>query len=65
MFKNLQHVLDEKHITRTQLAKLLGLDIKSITNKMAGISEWKLSEIQEISKLFPEYSMDWLFAKAS
>lgn len=65
MFNNLNKVLEEKHISRTQLSKLLGVDIKSITNKMSGTTEWKLSEIQEILKLCPEYSLDWLFKKAS
>ncbi len=65
MFKNLNRVLEEKHINRTQLSKILGVDIKSITNKMAGTTEWKLSEIREILKLCPEYSMDWLFQTGS
>jgi hypothetical protein len=61
MFNNLQAAMDEKDITRTQLAAILGIDIKSVTNKMSGTTEWKLSEILEINSLFPKYRQDWLF----
>lgn len=62
MFNNLKKVLNEKNITNVMLAKLLDVDAKSVTNKLTGLTEWKLSEIQKIQELCPEYSMEWLFA---
>lgn len=62
MFTNLKKVLEEKHINNTTLAKILGVDAKSIFNKLSGTTEWKLSEIRKIQELCPEYSMEWLFA---
>lgn len=62
MFTNLKKVLEEKHINNTTLAKILGVDAKSIFNKLSGMTEWKLSEIRKIQELCPEYSMEWLFA---
>ncbi len=61
MFKNIEKALEEKELTRTQLAAILNVDIKSITNKMSGTTEWKLSEIRKIQELFPKYTMEWLF----
>ena len=62
MFTNLKKVLEEKHINNTTLAKILGVDAKSIFNKLSGTTEWKLSEIRKIQELCPEYSMEWLFS---
>lgn len=62
MFTNLKKVLEEKHINNTTLAKILGVDAKSIFNKLSRTTEWKLSEIRKIQELCPEYSMEWLFA---
>lgn len=63
MFKNLERVLEEKHINRTTLASILGVDIKTITNRFAGIHDWTLPEVLKIEELCPEYRIDWLFKK--
>ena len=44
------------------LAKMLAIDDKSARNKLSGITEFKLSEINTIMDLFPEYRMEWVFA---
>ena len=61
MYKNLEKAMEEKDMTRTHLAAILGVDIKSITNKMSGTTEWKWSEVKKIRELFPKYKLDWLF----
>lgn len=61
MYKNLEKAMKEKDMTRTHLAAILGVDIKSITNKMSGATEWKWSEVKKIRELFPKYTLDWLF----
>lgn len=61
MYKNIEKAMEEKDMTRTHLAAILGVDIKSITNKMSGATEWKLSEVKKIRDLFPKYSFEWLF----
>lgn len=62
MYKNLIKQLEDRHISVSTLAKILEIDEKSVRNKLSGTTEFKLSEINTIMKLFPEYNMSWLFA---
>ena len=62
MYKNLIKQLEDRHISVSTLAKILEIDEKSVRNKLSGTTEFKLSEINTIMKLFPEYNMNWLFA---
>ena len=63
MYKNLERAMREHCINRTALAAILGVDIKTITNRMAGIYDWTLSEVTKITELFPEYTQNWLFER--
>lgn len=62
MYPNLTKLLEERHFTPPMLAKMLAIDDKSARNKLSGITEFKLSEINTIMDLFPEYRMEWVFA---
>ena len=62
MYPNLIKLLEERHITPPTLARMLDVDDKSARNKLSGITEFKLSEINTIMSLFPEYRMEWVFA---
>lgn len=61
MFKNLNAELARKGINVNILANFLGVTPKTIRNKLCGKTEFTLSELQKISKIFPECSMDYLF----
>ena len=63
MYPNLEKALKEKRFTRTALAAYLGVDVKTITNKMEGRRGWWLDEVTKIRELFPEYTQEWLFYK--
>lgn len=63
MFKNLEAELARKDITRAELAKVLGINIATMSEKLNYPRRLRLSEAQMIrDKLFPELSMDYLFA---
>ena len=63
MFNNLNAEIARAGIKKTDLAKELGISINSLTNKLNGKQEFKLSEVQIILKLFPEKNIDDLFEK--
>ena len=63
MFNNLNAEIARAGIKKTDLAKKLGISINSLTNKLNGKQEFKLSEVQIILKLFPEKNIDDLFEK--
>lgn len=63
MFNNLNAEIARAGIKKTDLAKELGISINSLTNKLNGKQEFKLSEVQIILKLFPEKNIDNLFEK--
>ena len=63
MFTNLKGELSKKGITNKDLAELLGVDVKTIQNRLSGKCDWTLKEVIQITKfLFPEYRLEWLFA---
>ena len=63
MFNNLNAEIARAGVKKTDLAKKLGISINSLTNKLNGKQEFKLSEVQIILKLFPEKNIDDLFEK--
>ncbi len=63
MFSNLNAEIARAGVKKTDLAKKLGISINSLTNKLNGKQEFKLSEVQIILKLFPEKNIDDLFEK--
>ena len=63
MYKNLAAVLKSKNITNKQLATVLGISEKSVDNKLAGRTDFTLSEYQKTCILLKEYDGNWLFEK--
>lgn len=62
MLKNLKRVMEEGSVSTRQLSLILGISEKSVYNKITGASELTLSEARKIMDVFPQYSMDYLFA---
>ena len=64
MYTNLKRELSKKGITNKDLAEFLKVDVKTVQNRLSGQCDWGLKEILQIMKfLFPEYRLEWLFAK--
>lgn len=61
MFPNLNAELSRNGISTKQFAKILGVSPKTANNKLAGRTEFTLSEIQTISRTFPEVTIGYLF----
>ena len=62
MFKNIYiEMAANNRMTQKQLAKLLGISEKSMTNKIYGRTEFTLSEIKKICSLFGK-TLEYLFA---
>ena len=61
MYKNLLAEMARVGMTKKELAKKIGLSEASITNKMSGFREWKISEVKAITKLFPDVDFNYLF----
>lgn len=63
MYRNLEAELARRGITRAELAKVLGINIATMSEKLNYNGRLKLSEAQTIrDKLFPEHTVDYLFA---
>ncbi len=63
MFRNLEAELARKGITRAELAKVLGINIATMSEKLNYNGRLKLSEAQMIrDELFPDHTVDYLFA---
>ena len=62
MFFNLRAEMARKHINQLEIAVVLGISVKSVSNKMNGKSEFTRKEMFLIKKtFFPECSTDYLF----
>ena len=62
MYKNLENVLSSKNISKKSLAEFLGVNEKTIQNRLSGNTDWTLKEITKINKfLCPEYKLEYLF----
>ena len=62
VYNNLRKALDGKSITLVMYSKILGIDVKSVQNKLRGKTDWTLKEAFCTMELFPEYDMKYLFA---
>lgn len=66
MFANLKNVLYQKGITEKQYADFLGVEEKSVQNKLKGITDFTYAEFQKTcTVLLPEYKADYLFEESS
>lgn len=64
MFENLKYELQRKRISNKAVAELLCCTVKSVGNKMNGITEFTLSEVMLISEnLLPEFELRYLFKR--
>jgi plasmid maintenance system antidote protein VapI len=62
MLNNLKKVLDAKGITVRAYAKVLGVDERTIQNKIRGRTPFTYQEAVATKKeLFPEYDLEYLF----
>lgn len=63
-YPNLKAELARKDITFETISKLLNIHRNSVANKVKGKSSFSIEESIEIQKeLFPEMSIDYLFAQ--
>jgi len=63
MYRNLEAELARRGITRAELAKVLGINIATMSEKLNYNGRLKLSEAQTIrDELFPDHTVDYLFA---
>lgn len=62
MFNNLRNELRTKNISLVAYSKIIGCTEKSVQNKLNGVTEFTLGEVQATLKIFPEYRFDYLFA---
>ena len=63
MYRNLEAELARRGITRAELAKVLGINIATMSEKLNYPRRLRLCEAQNIrDKLFPDLSIDYLFS---
>ena len=62
MFPNLSAEMARIRMTLKALSAETGIGYESLKNKVAGITEFKRDEMIKIKKVFPECTMDYLFA---
>lgn len=64
MYLNLQTALFQKGISVKQYSAHLGIEEKTVQNKMKGTTDFTISEFQQTCTLLsPEYNADYLFMK--
>ena len=61
MLNNLKKVLDDKGITIRAFAKVLGVDERTIQNKIKGKTPFTYPEAVLSKEIFPEYDLEYLF----
>lgn len=62
MYQNLRNVLYQKNISLKQYAEFLGVNEKTVQNKMNGVTAFTYPEFKKTcSILLPEYNADYLF----
>ena len=65
MFPNLNAELSRYNIDAKGLAKIIGCSEKTARNKLKGLTEFTLSEIQAMLKFFPGLTLAYLFETKS
>lgn len=64
MFQNLQAEMARRNLTGRDLAKLLGITEVTLYNKMNGMREWKLNEMEQIKGIMrTDAPYDYLFKR--
>lgn len=64
MYKNLRNALYQKNVSIKSYAEFLGVNVKTVQNKLSGVTDFTYPEFQKTCKiLFPEYNTDYLFAE--
>ena len=64
MFQNLQAEMARRNLTGRDLAKLLGITEVTLYNKMNGMREWKLNEMEQIKGIMrTDTPYDYLFKR--
>ena len=61
MFNNLNAEIARHNLKTADIAKVLGVSVKTATNKLSGRTEFTLSEIKKIASIFPNVSIAYLF----
>ncbi len=62
MFKNLQKEMKEQHISNRDIARAIGKDERSISNKLSGRTDFTRIEMFTIrDTFFPEMTLEHLF----
>ena len=62
MFPNIyKEMATHNRMTLKQLAAYLGISAESMSNKLNGKTQFKLSEMSAIQQLFDGYTLDELF----
>lgn len=62
MFPNLSAEMARIRINLKMLSSETGIGYESLKNKVSGATEFKRDEMIKIKKVFPECTMDYLFA---
>lgn len=62
MFPNLSAEMARIRLNLKQLSAETGIGYESLKNKVSGATEFKRDEMIRIKKVFPECTMDYLFA---
>lgn len=57
----LREEIRKNKLSQRKLAKLLGISEKALSQRMNGIREWKLSEIQSLKAIMPDMNTTEIF----
>lgn len=62
MYSNLHNALKIKGISIKKYAEFLNVTEKTVQNKISGLTEFTLSEVNKtLDYIFPEYTLNYLF----
>lgn len=65
MYSNLKNILYQKNISVKQYAEFLGVDEKTVQNKLEGIIAFTYLEFKKTCMLLsPEFNADFLFSES-
>lgn len=63
MTKNIERIRLKENVTLVDMADFLGIDYRTIREKIDGNSDFKFKEAMAIrNKFFPEYDAEFLFS---
>jgi len=65
MFRNLAAELVRKGMRSKDLSLIIGVSPKTVQNKLNGVTEFTLPEIETILKTFPDCDYSYLFARGN